>query len=32
MTLSSERRGADQETALRIMAADLGDEALFKKE
>ena len=32
MTLSSERRGADQETALRIMATDLGDEALFKKE
>jgi hypothetical protein len=32
MTLSSGRRGADQETVLRIMATDLGDEALFKKE
>src|SRR6185436_14862674 len=32
MTLSSKRRGADQEIALRIMAADLGDRPLFEKE
>jgi hypothetical protein len=32
MTLSSERRTADQETALRIMAADVADMALFRME
>ena len=32
MTLSPERRTADQEKALRIMAADVGDDALFNKE
>jgi hypothetical protein len=32
MTLSADRRNADQETVLRIMASDLGDEALFEKE
>jgi hypothetical protein len=32
MTLSPERRTADQETALRIMAADVGDAALFRME
>ena len=32
MTLSPERRTADQQTALRIMAADVGDAALFNME
>ncbi len=32
MTLSPDRRTADQETALRIMAADVGDAALFERE
>ena len=32
MTLSPGRRTADQELALRIMAADVGDVALFSKE
>ena len=32
MTLSPERRTTDQETALRIMAADVGDAALFQVE
>jgi hypothetical protein len=32
MTLSPERRTADQEAILRIMAVDIGDVALFEKE
>ena len=32
MTLSAERRRSDQETVLRILAADLGDEALSRRE
>lgn len=31
MTLSSERRIGDQKTALKVMSAGVGDEALFQK-